>query len=138
MTSIVTESIGTYCLSPGKVCVAGPRGPRGIPGNRGKRGPRGSKGKTGGKGIMGSPGKSGKPGMKGDVGNPGVKGEKGMNQELLALYFYLSLFIIVIVIRKKLVEILLESKTRIARLKQNDHKRLLIETYCYLLQEMYL
>ena len=93
MTSIVTESIGTYCLSPGKVCVAGPRGPRGNPGNRGKRGPRGSKGKTGEKG---------KPGMKGDVGNPGMKGEKGMNQELLALYFYLSLFIIVIVIRKKI------------------------------------
>ena len=102
MTSIVTESIGTYCLSPGKVCVAGPRGPRGIPGNRGKRGPRGSKGKTGGKGIMGSPGKSGKPGMKGDVGNPGMKGEKGMNQELLTLYFCLSLFIIVIVIRNKM------------------------------------
>ena len=70
VTSIVTESIGTYCLSPGKFCVAGPRGPRGIPGNRGKRGPRGSKGKTGEKG---------KPGMKGDVGNPGMKGEKGMN-----------------------------------------------------------
>ena len=79
MTSIVTESIGTYCLSPGKFCVAGPRGPRGIPGNRGKRGPRGSKGKTGEKG---------KPGMKGDVGNPGMKGEKGMNQELLALFYY--------------------------------------------------
>ena len=102
MTSLVTESIGTYCLSPGKVCVAGPREPRGIPGNRGKRGPRGSKGKTGGKGIMGSPGKSGKPGMKGDVGNPGMKGEKGMNQELLTLYFCLSLFIIVIVIRNKI------------------------------------
>ena len=102
MNSLVTESIGTYCLSPDKICVTGPRGPRGIPGNRGKRGPRGSKGKTGGKGIMGSPGKSGKPGMKGDVGNPGMKGEKGMNQELLALYFYLSLFIIVIVIRKKI------------------------------------
>ena len=93
MTSLVTESIGTYCLSPGKVCVAGPRGPRGIPGNRGKRGPRGSKGKTGEKG---------KPGMKGDVGNPGMKGEKGMNQELLTLYFCLSLFIIVIVIRNKM------------------------------------
>ena len=93
MTSIVTESIGTYCLSPGKVCVAGPRGPRGNPGNRGKRGPRGSKGKTGEKG---------KPGMKGDVGNPGMKGEKGMNQELLTLYFCLSLFIIVIVIRNKM------------------------------------
>ena len=93
MTSIVIESIGTYCLSPGKVCVAGPRGPRGNPGNRGKRGPRGSKGKTGEKG---------KPGMKGDVGNPGMKGEKGMNQELLTLYFCLSLFIIVIVIRNKM------------------------------------
>ena len=93
VTSIVTESIGTYCLSPGKFCVAGPRGPRGIPGNRGKRGPRGSKGKTGEKG---------KPGMKGDVGNPGMKGEKGMNQELLTLYFCLSLFIIVIVIRNKM------------------------------------
>ena len=93
MTSLVTESIGTYCLSPGKVCVAGPRGPRGVPGNRGKRGPRGSKGKTGEKG---------KPGMKGDVGNPGMKGEKGMNQELLTLYFCLSLFIIVIVIRNKM------------------------------------
>ena len=93
MTSLVTESIGTYCLSPGKICVAGPRGPRGIPGNRGKRGPRGSKGKTGEKG---------KPGMKGDVGNPGMKGEKGMNQELLTLYFCLSLFIMVIVIRNKM------------------------------------
>ena len=84
MTSIVTESIGTYCLSSGKVCVAGPRGPRGVPGNRGKRGPRGSKGKTGGK------------------GKPGMKGEKGMNQELLTLYFCLSLFIIVIFIRNKM------------------------------------
>ena len=84
MTSIVTESIGTYCLSPGKVCVAGPQGPRGIPGNRGKRGPRGSKGKTGGK------------------GKPGMKGEKGMNLELLTLYFCLSLFIIVIFIRNKM------------------------------------
>ena len=102
MTSIVTESIGTYCLSPGKVCVAGPRGPKGIPGNRGKRGPRGSMGKKGGKGITGSPGKSGKQGIKGDVGNPGMKGEKGMNQELLTLYFCLSLFIIVIVIRNKM------------------------------------
>ena len=51
---------------------------------------------------MGSPGKSGEPGMKGDVGNPGMKGEKGMNQELLTLYFCLSLFIIVIVIRNKM------------------------------------
>ena len=102
MTSIVTESIGTYCLSPGKVCVAGPRGPKGIPGKRGKRGPRGSMGKKGGKGITGSPGKSGEQGIKGDVGNPGMKGEKGMNQELLTLYFCLSLFIIVIVIRNKM------------------------------------
>lgn len=77
VTSIVTESIGTYCLSPGKVCVAGPRGLKGTPGNRGRRGPKGTKGKTGTKGFMGPPGKSGKQGMKGDVGNPGMKGEKG-------------------------------------------------------------
>ncbi|PFX12247.1 uncharacterized protein LOC111347553 [Stylophora pistillata] len=77
VTSIVTESIRTHCLSPGKVCVAGPRGLKGTPGNRGRRGPRGSNGKTGTKGVMGPPGKSGKQGMKGDVGNPGMKGEKG-------------------------------------------------------------
>ncbi|XP_022805504.1 collectin-12-like [Stylophora pistillata] len=77
VTSIVTESIGTYCLSPGKVCVAGPRGLKGTPGNRGRRGPKGTKGETGTKGFMGPPGKSGKQGIKGDVGNPGIKGDKG-------------------------------------------------------------
>ena len=93
VTSIVTESIGTYCLSPGKVCLAGPRGPKGTPGNRGRRGPKGTKGKTGTKGFMGPPGKSGKQGMKGDVGNPGMKGEKGINQELFPLCFFRSLFL---------------------------------------------
>ena len=86
-TSLVTESVKTYCLSAGKVCVAGPRGPKGIPGKRGKRGPRGSRGK---RGVKGKPGKQG---MKGDVGNPGMKGEKGMDQELLALFFFFFFFI---------------------------------------------
>ena len=82
VTSIVAESIETYCLFPGKVCVAGPPGPKGIPGNRGKRGLKGTKGKKGTKGIMGPPGEPGKQGVKGDVGRPGIKGEKGMNDKL--------------------------------------------------------
>ena len=73
---VTSESIGTYCLSPGKVSVAGPRGPKGTPGNRGRRDPKGTKGETGTKGVVGPPGKSGKQGMKGDVGNPGMKGGK--------------------------------------------------------------
>ena len=79
VTSIIAESIGNYCLFPGKVCFAGPPGPKGIPGNRGKRGPKGTKGKKGTKGIMGPPGEPGKQGIRGEVGRPGVKGEKGMN-----------------------------------------------------------
>ena len=52
VTFIATESIGTYCLSPGKVCVAG-----------GRRGPKGTRGKPGAKGIIGPPGKSGNQGI---------------------------------------------------------------------------
>ena len=74
---IIAESLETYCLSPGKVCVAGPPGQKGIPGNRGKRGQKGTRGKKGTKGIMGPPGEPGKQGVKGDVGSPGTKGEKG-------------------------------------------------------------
>ncbi|KAJ7370642.1 hypothetical protein OS493_031057 [Desmophyllum pertusum] len=53
VTSIIAESVESYCLSPDKVCVAGPPGPKGIQGNRGKRGPKGTKGRKGTKGIMG-------------------------------------------------------------------------------------
>ena len=74
--SIVAESVESYCLSPNKVCLAGPPGLKGIQGNRGKRGPKGTKGKKG-KGIMGTPGEPGKQGIKGDLGTPGIKGEKG-------------------------------------------------------------
>ena len=82
VTSIIAESIETYCRFPGKVCVAGPPGPKGIPGNRGKRGPKGTKGKKGTKGIMGPRGEPGNQGVKGDIGSPGIKGEKGMNDKL--------------------------------------------------------
>ncbi|XP_078383107.1 uncharacterized protein LOC144665694 isoform X1 [Oculina patagonica] len=77
LSSIVAESLKSYCLAPGRVCVAGPPGPKGVQGNRGKRGPKGTKGKKGTKGIMGIPGEPGKQGIKGDLGTSGVKGEKG-------------------------------------------------------------
>ena len=77
VSSIIAQSLETYCLSPGKVCVAGPPGQKGIPGNRGKRGQKGTRGKKGTKGIMGPPGEPGIQGVKGDVGWTGVKGEKG-------------------------------------------------------------
>ena len=92
VTSIIAESIETYCLFPGKVCVAGPPGPKGIPGNRGKRGLKGTKGKKGTKGIMGPPGEPGKQGVKGDIGSPGIKGEKGMNDKLNADSFSMDQF----------------------------------------------
>ena len=66
--------VGSVCQAPGKVCVAGPPGPKGGHGPPGKRGPRGSRGR---KGITGPPGEQGKHGMMGDIGAPGVKGEKG-------------------------------------------------------------
>jgi len=62
VTSIVKKSVESYCLSPNKVCVAGPSGPKGIEGSRGERGPKGS---TGIKGEKGAPGH---PGPKGDAG----------------------------------------------------------------------
>ncbi|XP_078383142.1 uncharacterized protein LOC144665723 [Oculina patagonica] len=77
VNSIVVESLESYCLAPGRVCVAGSPGPKGIQGNRGKRGSKGTKGKKGTKGIMGTPGEPGKQGMKGDLGTPGIKGQKG-------------------------------------------------------------
>ena len=49
---IIKESVESYCLSPGKVCVAGPPGPKGIEGSRGERGPKGSTGIKGQKGIQ--------------------------------------------------------------------------------------
>ena len=51
VTSIVKESVEYYCLSPNKVCVAGPPGPKGIEGSRGERGPKGSTGIKGERGI---------------------------------------------------------------------------------------
>ncbi|KAL9961767.1 hypothetical protein ACROYT_G030783 [Oculina patagonica] len=77
VNSIVVESLKSYCLAPGRVCVAGPPGPKGTQGNRGKRGPKGTRGKKGTKGIMGTPGEPGKQGKKGDLGTPGIKGQKG-------------------------------------------------------------
>ena len=50
VVSIVKESVESYCLSPGKVCVAGPPGPKGIDGTPGERGPKGSTGIKGQKG----------------------------------------------------------------------------------------
>lgn len=50
--SIVKTSVESYCLSPGKVCVAGPPGPKGIEGSRGEQGPKGSTGIKGEKGIQ--------------------------------------------------------------------------------------
>ena len=52
VSSIIKESVESYCLSPGKVCVAGPPGPKGIEGPRGERGPKGSNGIKGQKGIQ--------------------------------------------------------------------------------------
>jgi len=52
VVSITKESVESYCLSPGKVCVAGPPGPKGIEGPRGERGPKGSAGIKGEKGIF--------------------------------------------------------------------------------------
>ena len=52
VVSIIKESVESYCLSPGKVCVAGPPGPKGIEGSRGERGPKGSTGIKGQKGIQ--------------------------------------------------------------------------------------
>ena len=49
---IIKESVESYCVSPGKVCVAGPPGPKGIEGSRGERGPKGSTGIKGQKGIQ--------------------------------------------------------------------------------------
>jgi len=60
--SIMKESVESYCLSPGKVCVAGPPGQKGIEGSRGERGPKGSTG------IKGQKGATGYPGPKGDAG----------------------------------------------------------------------
>ena len=51
VVSIVKTSVESYCLSPGKVCVAGPPGPKGIKGTHGERGPKGSTGIKGQKGI---------------------------------------------------------------------------------------
>ena len=68
VTSII---VGSVCLAPGKVCVAG------APGPRGKRGPKGTKGRKGTQGIMGPPGEQGKQGMMGHIGPAGMKGEKG-------------------------------------------------------------
>ena len=48
---IIKESVESYCLSPGKVCIAGPPGPKGIEGSRGERGPKGSTGIKGQKGC---------------------------------------------------------------------------------------
>ena len=52
VVSIVKTSVESYCLSPGKVCVAGPPGPKGIEGSRGERGPKGNTGIKGQKGVL--------------------------------------------------------------------------------------
>ena len=52
VSSIIKESVESYCLSPGKVCVTGPPGPKGIEGPRGERGLKGSSGIKGQKGIQ--------------------------------------------------------------------------------------
>ena len=52
VASIIKESVESYCVSPGKVCVTGPPGPRGIERSRGERGPKGSTGIKGQKGIQ--------------------------------------------------------------------------------------
>ncbi len=51
VASIVKEFVQSYCLTPSKVCVAGPPGPKGIVGPRGERGPKGTAGVKGDKGI---------------------------------------------------------------------------------------
>ena len=72
MASLIAESIESYCHPPRKLCMAGPPGPKGLPGQHGKEGQ---------KGIMGPPGEPGIQGIKGDVGNPGMKGEKGAHSD---------------------------------------------------------
>lgn len=52
VAAIVKESVESYCLSPNKVCVAGPPGPKGMEGSRGERGPKGTTGIKGEKGIQ--------------------------------------------------------------------------------------
>ena len=51
VASTVKDSVQSYCLPPGKLCVAGPPGPKGIEGPRGQRGPKGTAGVKGEKGI---------------------------------------------------------------------------------------
>ncbi|XP_078383110.1 uncharacterized protein LOC144665694 isoform X4 [Oculina patagonica] len=62
VSSIVKESVQSYCLPPGKMCVAGPPGLKGIEGPRGERGPKGTAGVKGDKGAPGHPGPKGEPG----------------------------------------------------------------------------
>ena len=52
IASVVKDSVESYCLSPGKVCLAGPPGPKGIEGSRSERGLKGSTGIKGEKGIQ--------------------------------------------------------------------------------------
>ena len=47
VASTVKESVKSYCLPHGKMCVAGPPGPKGIEGPRGERGPKGTAGAKG-------------------------------------------------------------------------------------------
>ena len=82
VTSII---VGSVCLVPGKVCVAG------APGPRGKRGPKGTKGRKGKQGIMGPPGEQGKQGMMGDIGPAGIKGEKGKGSNVFYLHILFKL-----------------------------------------------
>lgn len=63
--------VGSFCLAPGKVCVAGPPGP---PGEQGQKGNKGGKGMHG---NMGPAGEKGRQGMRGHIGPAGLKGAKG-------------------------------------------------------------
>ena len=74
---VISFMAGSVCQAPGKVCLAGPPGPKGVRGLPGKRGPKGTRGRKGTRGIVGPPGEPGKQGMKRDIGTDGVKGEKG-------------------------------------------------------------